>query len=79
MLLSNAIIGLEVVRSLPNNAIEVGRTGKIIDIDPIAHRIRVEWKYYPRTWLKVLNVEPVSIPYKIIAPFDDSRSKYIRL
>ena len=58
------IIGDEVVRSKGDYV--VGRVGKIIEIDSLNGRARVEWEGSPRTWVKFDVIELTSIPYEIL-------------
>lgn len=44
------LIGDQVIRSKGDYV--VGRVGKIIEIDSLNRRARVEWEGSPRTWVK---------------------------
>lgn len=58
------IIGDQVIRSKGDYV--VGRVGKIIEIDSLNGRARVEWEGNPRTWVKFDVIELASIPCEIL-------------
>ncbi len=65
MNIQTAKIGLEVVRSKGDYV--VGRIGKIIEIDEIKNRARVDWNAgIGRTWVNFNSLEDASIPYEIV-------------
>ena len=64
MKIEDVKIGMEVVKSLPKYDCLNGRVGDIVDVDNEKQRVRVQW-WNMRTWVKVANVEPTSIPYEI--------------
>ena len=63
------LIGDQVIRSKGDYV--VGRVGKIIEIDSLNRRARVEWEGSPRTWVKFDVIELASIPCEIL-----TNSKY---
>ena len=58
------IIGDQVIRS--KGGYVVGRVGKVIEIDSLNRRARVEWEGSPRTWVKFDVIELASIPCEIL-------------
>lgn len=58
------LIGDQVIRSKGDYV--VGRVGKIIEIDSLNRRARVEWEGSPRTWVKFNVIELASIPCEIL-------------
>ena len=58
------LIGDQVIRSKGDYV--VGRVGKIIEIDSLNRRARVEWEGSPRTWVKFDVIELASIPCEIL-------------
>lgn len=64
MIPTECTIGLEVVRSIGDYV--VGRVGKVIEIDNVKGRARVQWEAGVKTWVKFAVIEPTSIPYEII-------------
>ena len=58
------LIGDQVIRSKGDYV--VGRVGKIIEIDSLNRRARVEWEGNPRTWVKFDVIELASIPCEIL-------------
>lgn len=81
MNIQDANIGLEIVRTKGD---QVGKTGKIIEIDTVLNRVRTDWDWGLATWSKIETVEPKSIPYEITEYKLDKRTgrqtfpKYIR-
>lgn len=63
MIPTECTIGLEVVRSIGDYV--VGRVGKVIEIDNVKGRARVQWEAGVKTWVKFTVIEPTSIPYEI--------------
>ena len=58
------LIGDQVIRSKGDYV--VGRVGKVIEIDSLNRRARVEWEGSPRTWVKFDVIELASIPCEIL-------------
>jgi hypothetical protein len=68
---SKVSIGLEVVRSKGDYV--VGRIGNIIAIDTEKNRAQVEWTTAPKSWVSFSALEPTSIPYEIIPPYQKDK------
>ena len=82
MTTSNFKIGTQVVRSKGDYV--VGRIGKVIAIDAEKNRAQVQWDFDPKSWVSFSALEPTSIPYEIIAPYQKDKytwtnPKYKRL